>query len=374
MAQQADQHETSGRPRVWLVMGEKRGDNAQIMNLAEAVGWDCEVKNILVKPEWAIKKPKVRATLDHVDLARSDSLEAPWPDLVITAGRRLSCVGFWIKRASAGKVRLVMIGKPRRLLDSVDLIVAASHYVLKPGPNVVRHDLPLMHADQRMLESAAALWQSRLAENPRPLTALMVGGPTGGLRFDLETARDLFEKTIESVEESGGSLYITTSRRTPPEVSEMLRRECPESARLFEFDSEATPSENPYHALLALADRFIVTTDSISMMVEVARLGRWLSIYPLESEAGLFERGFTALGLIRPLSPRQDTIPGGGLWARTMYRLGRPDYNRDLSAIPRLLVEKGWAGWLGDDWVDPSPFFDDELDEVAERIRALVRL
>ncbi len=374
MAQQVDQHETSGRPRVWLVMGEKRGDNAQIMNLAEAVGWDCEVKNILVKPEWAVKKPKVRPTLDHVDLARSDSLEAPWPDLVITAGRRPSCVGFWIKRASGGMVRLVMIGKPRRLLDSVDLIVAASHYVLKSGPNVVRHDLPLMHADQRMLESAAALWKSRLAENPRPLTALMVGGPTGGLRFDLETARDLFEKTIEGVEESGGSLYITTSRRTPPEVAEMLRHECPKSARLFEFDSEAPPSENPYHALLALADRFIVTTDSISMMVEVARLGRSLSIYPLESEAGLFERGLTALGLIRPLSPRQDTIPGGGLWARTMYRFGRPDYNRDLSAISRLLVEKGWAVWLGDEWIDSSPFVEDELDEVAERIRALVRL
>ncbi len=374
MAQQVDQHETSERPRVWLVIGEKRGDNAQIMNLAEAVGWDCEVKNIFVKPQWAIKKPKVRPTLDHVDLARSDSLEAPWPDLVITAGRRLSCVGFWIKRASAGKARFVMVGKPRRLLDSVDLIVAASHYALKPGPNVARHDLPLMHADQRKLESAAALWQSRLAENPRPLTALMVGGPTGGLRFDLETARDLFEKTIESVEESGGSLYITTSRRTPPDVAEMLRRECPESARLFEFDSEAPPSENPYHALLALADRFIVTTDSISMMVEVARLGRSLSIYPLESEAGLFERGLTALGLIRPLSPRQDSIPGGGLWARTMYRLGRPDYNRDLSAIPRLLVEKGRAGWLGEEWIDSSPFVDDELDEIAERIRSLVRV
>jgi mitochondrial fission protein ELM1 len=374
MAHQVDQDETSGRPRVWLVIGEKRGDNAQIVNLAEAVGWEYEVKTIVVKPQWAIKKPKVRPTLDHIDLERSDSLEAPWPDLVITAGRRLSCVGFWIKRASAGKARLVMIGKPRRLLDSVDLIVAASHYALKPGPNVVRHDLPLMHADQRMLESAAALWQSRLAENSRPLTALMVGGPTGGLRFDLETAHDLFEKTIESVEESGGSLYITTSRRTPSDVVEMLRRECPEKARLFEFDSEAPPSENPYHALLALADRFIVTTDSISMMVEVARLGRSLAIYPLESETGGFERGLTALGLLRPLSPRQDSIPGGGLWARTMYRLGRPDYNRDLSAIPRLLVEKGRAGWLGDVWIDSSPYVDDELEAVAERIRSLVRL
>ena len=372
MTQQVDQQQTSERPRVWLVIGEKPGDNVQILNLAEAIGWDSEAKKIFVKPQWAIRKPWVRPALNHIDLARSDSLEAPWPDLVITAGRRLSCVGLWIKRASAGKTRLVMIGKPRRLLDSVDLIVVASHYELKPGPNVARHDLPLMHVDPRTLENATALWQSRLADIPRPLTALMVGGPTSALRFQLDTAHDLFEKTRRSVEDSGGSLYITTSRRTPPEVVEMLRRECPSSARLFEYDSQATPSENPYHALLALADRFIVTTDSASMMVEVARLGRSLSIYPLEGKTGFFERGLTTLGLVRQPCPRSEPILAGGLWARTMYRLGRPVHNRDLSAIPRLLVQKGLAGWLGDEWVDPSSFVDDDLDELANRIRALV--
>ena len=72
MAHQVDQDETSGRPRVWLVIGEKRGDNAQIVNLAEAVGWEYEVKTIVVKPPWAIKTPKVRPTLDHIDLERSD--------------------------------------------------------------------------------------------------------------------------------------------------------------------------------------------------------------------------------------------------------------------------------------------------------------
>lgn len=374
MAQHVDQQQASERPRVWLVIGEKPGDNVQIMNLAAAIGWDCKVKKIFVKPEWRIRKPKVRPVLGHVDLARSDALEAPWPDLVITAGRRLSCVGLWIKRASGGKTRLVMIGKPRRMLDSVDLIVVASHYVLKPGPNVARHDLPLMQVDPVTLENAAELWRSRFAGYARPLTALMVGGPTGGLRFDLETALDLFEKTLASVEESGGSLYITTSRRTPPEVVEMLRRVCPESTRFFEFDPEAPPSENPYHALLALADRFIVTTDSASMMVEVARLRRPLSIYPLEGKMGFLERGLTKLGLLRPRCPRRDPILAGGLWVRGMDWLGMPRHNRDLSAIPRLLVEKGLASWLGQAWVHASTFVDDELEGVAERIRALVEV
>ncbi len=372
MSQQVDQQENSERPRVWLLLGEKRGDNAQIVNLAEAVGWGHEVKRIVVKAKWILGKPWVRPTLHHLDLEESDRFEAPWPDLVITAGRRLSCAALWIKRASAGKTRLVMIGTPRRLLDSIDLIVVARHYELEPRHNVARHDLPFMHADPRALEDAKTLWKSRLAESPRPLTALMVGGPTGGLRFDLEAARDLFGKTLESVKASGGSLYITTSRRTPAVIVEMIRRACPESARLFEFDSEATPSQNPYHALLGEADRFIVTADSVSMMVEVARLARSLAIYPFECETGLFERGLEAAGIVRPLDPRRDPIPAGGLWARTMYRLGRPVHKRDLSAIPRLLVDKGRASWLGEEWVAASSFVDDELEAVADRIRMLV--
>jgi len=359
-------------PRVWLLLGEKRGDNAQIVNLADAIGWDYEVRNVLVKPEWVTGKPRVKPRLDHVDLSRSDPIEGPWPDLVITAGRRLSCVALFIKRASGGSTRLVMVGKPRRLLDEFDLIVVGRHYAVSPAPNVVFHDLPLMQVDPVALDAAKSVWQSRLDEMPKPLTALMVGGPTGGLRFDLDTARDLFEKTLSSVTESGGSLYITTSRRTPPDIVEMLRRDCPSNARLFVFDSDASASDNPYHGLLGLADRFVVTTDSASMMVEVARLARTLAIYPLESETGAFERGLVALRLVRPLSPRTDPQPGGGLRAHMLYRMGRPIHSRDLSAIPRLLVEKGLASWLGDPWVEPGVFEDDELERIAIRIRALV--
>jgi len=357
---------------VWLVVGEKPGDNAQIVNLARAVGWDFEEKKVFVKPEWVEAKPRVRPSLDHVDLGRSDSLEPPWPDLVITAGRRLSSVGLWIKQASQGRTRLVLIGKPRRMLDAFDLIVVAAHYVLPEGPNVARHDLPLMHADARRLEQAAAQWREHFAGCARPLTALFVGGPTGGLCFDLERARDLFQRTLAGVRACGGSLYVSTSRRTPPAVAEMLERECPDDVALYLFDAEAGAGENPYHALLALADHFVVTTDSVSMMVEVARLGRSLSLYPLDSEIGRFERVLEAGGIVKPLSARHDPIPAGGLRARMMYRLGRPQHARDLSAIPRRLVEKGLAVWLGDPPHEGRPYADDELERIARRIRALV--
>mgnify|MGYP000688776508 CR=1 FL=1 len=68
-----------------------------------------------------------------------------------------------------------------------------------------------------------------------------------------------------------GSISLTTSPRTPPHTVEVLKNSLPEGARFFEWRRGAP--DNPYRGLLGLADGFIVTGDSISMLVEVAKLG-----------------------------------------------------------------------------------------------------
>lgn len=364
--------ERAGAPRVWLLIGHKPGDNAQVRQLARAVGWPAVEKRVVVRPEWENAKPRIRPRLDHVDLERSDALAAPWPELVVASGRRLASVALWIKRASGGRTRIVMVGMPRHRRGEFDLMVVASHYVVAPGRNVVQHDLPLLRIDSTAIERAADLWRPSLAPLARPLTALLIGGPTGGLRFDLATARDLLEAARADAARSGGALYVTTSRRTPAAVVEWLRGACGAGEVLHVFDAAAPPETNPYHALLGLADHFIVTTDSLSMMVEVARLGRSLAIYALDNDAGPFERALERLGLLRPLDPRRDPIPAGGGLSRTLYRLGLPIHSRDLSAIARRLVERGLACWLGDPRVAPRAGADDEVERVAGRVRSLV--
>ncbi len=360
------------KARVWILVGQKPGDNAQVANLARAVGLPALEKSIVVLPEWEKGKPLIRPNLDHVDRARSDTLEAPWPDLVIASGRRLACVALWIKQASQGQTRIAMVGMPRHRRREFDLMVVASHYVTTRAPNIVEHDLPLMDIDAVRIEAAGALWEPRFRNLARPITALLIGGPTGGLRFDLEAARALLAQSLADVAESGGSLYVTTSRRTPADVVAMLERECPPAARLHVFDANSPPAENPYHALLGLADHFIVTTDSLSMLVEVVRVGKSLALFALASDGRGHERGLERIGLLRPLDPRRDPIPAGGFLTRSLYRLGRPVHSRDLSAIPRRLVERGLASWLGDPRVRPKADTGDELERVALRVRNLM--
>jgi hypothetical protein len=151
----------------------------------------------------------------------------------------------------------------------------------------------------------------------------------------------------------------------------MLEREGSAGIRLHVFDANAPPAENPYLALLGLADHFIVTTDSLSMMVEVVDVGKSLALVPLASDAGVFERALERLGLVRPLDPRRDPIPAGGFLVRSLHRLGLPIHTRDLSAIPRRLVERGLASWLGDPRVRPEPGAGDELERIVQRVRRL---
>ena len=62
--------------------------------------------------------------------------------------------------------------------------------------------------------------------------------------------------------------WVTTSRRTPPEVEALLDA--------FEFDYKLVNSRDPYNpvpAFIQLCDRLFVTSDSASMMSESASFG-----------------------------------------------------------------------------------------------------
>ncbi len=324
-------------PRVWLLIGEKPGDNAQVRTVAEALGWSIESRNIEMREPWRFRKPRVRASLDHIEPGQSDPLEPPWPDLVITMGRRLSMVALWIRKQSAKHTRIVLVGRPRWPGGNFDLIVSSVIYRARRWRNVVRIDLPLMRVDTGAIAAASEAWRDRFAELPRPLTAVLVGGATGPVAFDAPVARELANRVSQLAADSGGSVYVSTSRRTPPEVVEGLLEGLPAASILYRWRPDA--AENPYLALLGLADRFVVTSDSATMMVEVARLGRPLAIFELPLRRARAWRAIVS--------------------------------SRDLRAIPRLLFAKGLAVRLGEPFAAPKAPPADELPHVVERIRAL---
>jgi hypothetical protein len=184
----------------------------------------------------------------------------------------------WIEAQSVGRTRVVLFGKPSGMMERFDLVVAGAEVQLPPRPNVVPIRLPLMRARASEIEAASATWRTRFAALPRPLVAILVGGPTVPFAFDHRVA-DGLQTLAHEIASAGGTPYVTTSRRTPRAVAAALRAGLPPGARLYHWTPDS--ADNPYLALLGLADGCIVTGDSVSMIAEVVRARKPLGILEL---------------------------------------------------------------------------------------------
>ncbi len=361
-------------PSIWFLQGEKMGDNGQVLAILEALGLPWAAKRMFVQPQWRLGKPPFKVSLDHLDLARSDPLTSPWPELVITSGRRMAMAALWIKEQSGERTKIAYIGRPRRWIKRFDLVIGTAQYRLPDASNVLKLDLPLMRPDREAVAAGGRAWAPRLSGLARPLIAVLVGGQTKPYRFNAEVARDLLVAAEAERGLRGGSLYVTTSRRTGSEAADAIERSLPEGARLFRWRPEAA-EENPYLGLLALADAFIVTGDSASMMVEVARLGRPLSIFPLPVGVSLIERPLYALGRLLHSGAGADGRWWSGLLGPLgdfLYdRVGLP-YSRDLTMLHEALTRRGMAVRLGESPPERPVQAEDELAIAARRVRALL--
>jgi len=359
----------SATPRIWLLIGDKLGDNQQVELIAERLlqqfDWRAEVHRLKFKEAYRLGKPRFRSGDEHVDWSASDAVAPPWPDIVLTVGRRPSMVALWVKQQSHGKTRIVIVGRPRRWLKRFSLIIAAAHHHVPPLPNVLRLGLPLIRVDGAVLEAARAEWAPRFADVPRPLVALFVGGPTKPHVFDRAVAQDLIRRAAQTVAD-GGTLWVTTSPRTSPEVVDALANALPANGRLFRWRTGS--ADNPYLGLLACADRYIVTGDSVSMQVEVARLGRPLAIYPLPVKYGFMER-------LRRAAARaayhRDASSRLARAIMTLQSWGIVKFPRDVEEIHALLVERGFAVRLGEPFAEAGTGVDVDLDQIVERVAAL---
>jgi len=362
-------------PRTWLLLAEKGGDNAQVEALGSGLPWPCETRRIHMRPEWLIAKPRVRPTLDHLDLARSDALEPPWPDLVVTMGRRTASAALWIQQRSGGQTKIVMVGKPSGHWNRMALVVGSAEILLPPLPNVLKTQLPLLRIDPDRVDGAADEWRTRLEALPHPLVALLVGGPTRPFVYDAAVTRRLIEISAQVLAD-GGTPFVTTSRRTPAAVANVLEAELPEGTRLHLWQPEARPEENPYLGLLGLADGFVVTADSASMVIEVASLGKPLGILRLPGGplGGLELARRRLLG--RLFAPRRTGLVDAlrcGL-ARAVFRARLVWASRDFRVLHEALVNEGFAVWAGAPLVVPPRPLPDERQRVASRVEALFPL
>jgi hypothetical protein len=240
-------------------------------------------------------------------------------------------------------------------------------YRLGDEANICRIGLPLLGVDAMRLAEETKAKASALAGLPRPLTVFLAGGSTGSHSLDPERARDILASAQGYVARDGGSLYVSTSRRTPEDSVRAIRDSLPEGAKFYRW--AAGDENNPYLALLGHGDRFIVTGDSISMLVEVARLGKPLAIADLRPANRTVAQALARLDGPPRFRWAMARL-AGELIERTPWGTGSG--TRDFDLLHEVLYRNGWAVRLGETFKAPMAPPPDDAAIAAKRLLALL--
>ena len=296
---------------VWVLADDRMGNVNQLLGIAEALNMPFLRKDIRYT-RWVRLPNLVRgASLVGITRETGDKLMAPWPDVVLSAGRRSFPVARWIKKQSGGKTKIVQLMNPGRAgFKQADLIVLPVHDNYKGYSKNVMHVSGAPHRiTSRRLQDERQVWSDTLGRFLSPRLSLIVGGATKDKPFTEKMALQLLNgvMALQPV-----SILVTTSRRTPPEVITILKEKLPKECFFYEFGN---PAPNPYFGLLSYADMVVVTGDSISMCSECCASGVPVFIFApdgmVSEKHKRFHQELYAKGYARPLGTLS-TVPNTG--------------------------------------------------------------
>jgi mitochondrial fission protein ELM1 len=293
---------TGTPPLVWVVDSAYTGELNARIGLAQRLGYPYEVIPLPSGDTEAYAQMLKRRYARHADgippqiviiSGTGEETTDEIADLKLRFGERLCNV----------YLASILPDELHPRLGEYDLI--ASTQLI--GDNIV----PLVGVPHKLtrecLASAYRQHEEYFSALPKPIVGLLVGGNTrycGG--FDAAHASGLAQRVAGIADSLGGCLVIANSRRTPAPALAVLLDNLKGLPHYF-FDWRQI-EQSFYHALLAHADLFIVTGDSLSMCSEAAYTGKPLLVDITDKATECFHREIVGklidYGAAKPLTDR----------------------------------------------------------------------
>lgn len=331
-------------PSIWAIDDGRAGHAAQVNAITAALtepqrwlrllhikGEGHKSAPVTVTPSvpWTLL-PGINWPLRHWALpkAQRGALTPPWPTLCIAAGRRSAPYSAMIKHQSGSKSFCIQLLNPRTNLDQFDLVIAPEHDGLT-GDNVVSTIGSAVHFTDAQIEDTGQMFVD-LADQRAKSIVVILGGHSGTHRFTTAAADALIKK-LTHLSGKGWRLRITTSRRTPIDVSTRMRAFADTVGASFWSGPDDGP--NPYLGWLLYSQAAIVTEDSANLLSDAAWHGLPTYIAELEGKSEKFNRlhsKFVSEGYARWLKDECE------IWSYTPLR----EAERVADIIVAKLLEK----------------------------------
>ena len=255
-------------PTCWCLTDGRPGMQNQAVGLAEAMGLTPVVKRVILKTPWRIASPHITAFKRFAFSDKGDPVDPPWPDILIATGRPSILPALHVKGQSQGRTFTVQLQDPVSFRHRFDRIVVPAHDGLT-GENVIVMDGALHRINPEKLAAEGPRWSDAFASIPQPRLAVLLGGPNSRYKFGEPEMRALSAQ-LKALAGQGFGLLVTGSRRTGESNLAILQEEL-EDCPAFISDGGG---DNPYFGMLAHADAFIVTCDSVNMVTEACSTGK----------------------------------------------------------------------------------------------------
>jgi uncharacterized protein len=259
--------------RVLALGSGTSGHEVNVLGVVEALGAPYEMRAVEPRAPFGWTAPFGPIDPKDRSSAPGSILAPPFPDVVIACGRVTVPYIRAIKREGGERVFAAFLQDPRHARSEMDLIWAPEHDALR-GPNVMTTLTSPHPFSPARIAAARRAPDPRIASLPRPRCGIVLGGPSRSQHFTSADISRLREAT-RAILAQGSSVMATPSRRTPPALIHAVR-EGLGSAPGFVWDGDG---DNPYLAILALADALLVTSDSANMVGEATATGAPVHIF-----------------------------------------------------------------------------------------------
>jgi len=257
-----EQPPPSAPERILAISDGRPGNARQAEALAEALlPGRVEVLHLNPHAPWRWASPRRLPGSEHAlgpDFATWLQRAPHW---AAGCGRQAALATRLLREAGS---RVIQILDPRIAHRHWDWLVIPEHDRIS-GANVIPMQGSLNPVDDAWLAAARAQF-AWLEQFPGPRLTVLVGGDSRHGRLPVEVGREVLKLMPHWYQETGGSLLVTTSRRTPPDLAAGLARQMHALPGLYWSGPSDGP--NPYPGLLAFADRILCTADSVNLLSE----------------------------------------------------------------------------------------------------------
>jgi mitochondrial fission protein ELM1 len=257
----------------WIITEGMAGTENQCLGVTDALGLKPEIFQITLKQPWKLFSPYLGF---ENSLIFSKKLLPPWPDILITSGRKAIAASRYIKKKSLGKTFTIHIQDPRISPDAFDLVALPSHDPTR-GKNVIVTCAAPNRITQEKIKQEKDKFSDIFEPLPHPRVAVLIGGNSKAHNMDKEITESL-ARTLMNLE---AGLMITASRRTGHQNFQTLSSTL-KGKNIFFWDGQ---NENPYFGMLGWADYILVTEDSVSMVSDAITTGKPVYIIKLSGGA-----------------------------------------------------------------------------------------